>query len=293
MTERRHAVDAPGGRTIAVVEEGDPAGAPVVYHHSTPGCGELYRTWVEDARERGIRLIGYDRAGYGASDRHPGRSVADVAPDIAAVADALGLDRFLTWGMSGGGPHALACAALLGDRVAAAAVFASAAPADQPDLDFPAGMGEENVVEFAAAMEGEDKLRPMHEEWVAQMRAATPEDVADQLRTIISEPDRAVLTGELAEFLHRTFLAGNARGVGGWLDDDLAFTRAWGFDVADISIPLQLWQGAQDLMVPHAHGEWLAAHIPGVDARFSAEDGHLTLTERRLGEVHAWLLEHL
>jgi pimeloyl-ACP methyl ester carboxylesterase len=102
-----------------------------------------------------------------------------------------------------------------------------------------------------------------------------------------------VLTGELAAFLHRTFLVGNARGVDGWLDDDLAFTRAWGFDVADIAVPLQLWQGAQDLMVPHAHGEWLAAHIPGVDARFSEEDGHLTLTERRLGEVHAWLLEHL
>jgi pimeloyl-ACP methyl ester carboxylesterase len=282
----------PDGRALAVTQGGDPDGRPVVYHHGTPGCGLLYRRWVEDASERGVRLIGYDRAGYGGSDRHAGRSVADVAGDIAALADSLGLDRFATWGASGGGPHALACAALLGDRVVAAATFAGAGPSDQPDLDFTAGMGEENVEEFAVAREGEAKLRPLHDELAAAMRDTTPEQMADEMRTLLSPPDRAALTGELAEYLYESFRVGNEHGVDGWLDDDLAFTRPWGFGVADIAIPVQVWQGAQDLMVPRSHGEWLAAHIPGADAHFSADDGHLTLLENRLGEVHAWLLGH-
>jgi pimeloyl-ACP methyl ester carboxylesterase len=292
MSQRKHAVAGPGGRTIAVVEDGDPGGTPVVYHHGTPGCGSLRDTWVADARERGIRLIGYDRAGYGASDRHPGRSVADVAADIAAVADALGVDRFATWGASGGGPHTLACAALLGDRVVAAATFAGAGPADAPDLDFAAGMGEENVREFGLAQAGEDQLRPVLDELAASVRAATPEQLADEMRTLLSPPDAAALTGALAEFLYGSFVDGTARGVDGWLDDDLAFVKPWGFDVADITVPVQLWQGGQDLMVPRAHGEWLGRHVPGVDAHFSAPDGHITVLDNRLGDVHAWLLGH-
>src|SRR5689334_23173378 len=118
------------GRTIAFIDAGAPDGAPVVVHHGTPGSATLRPTWVKAASERGLRLIGYDRAGYGRSSRHPGRGVADVAQDIAAIADALGIGRFVTWGASGGGPHALATAALLGDRVAAAASVAGAAPAD-------------------------------------------------------------------------------------------------------------------------------------------------------------------
>jgi pimeloyl-ACP methyl ester carboxylesterase len=286
-------IDLPDGRALAVVEAGDPAGAPVVVHHGTPGSGDIFRKTVEDAQRRGIRLIGYDRAGYGDSDRRPGRSVADVAADIAAVADALGIDRFATWGASGGGPHTLACAALLGDRVVAAATFAGAAPYGEPDLDFMAGMGEDNVKEFGAAVEGEDALRPLLEEMTAGIAQATPEQLAEEMRTLLSPPDAAALTGELAEYLHGTFVTATKHGVGGWADDDLAFTRPWGFDVGAIAVPVQLWQGGQDLMVPQAHGEWLARHVPDADVHIAPDDGHLTVVEHNVGQVHAWLAEHL
>jgi pimeloyl-ACP methyl ester carboxylesterase len=284
-------IDLPDGRRLAVVEAGDPAGAPVFVHHGTPGCADIYRLTVEDAQSRGVRLIGYDRAGYGDSDRREGRSVADVAEDIAAAADALGIGRFGTWGASGGGPHSLACAALLGDRVVAAATFAGAAPYGEPDLDFLAGMGEDNVKEFGAALEGEDAVRPLLEEFLAGIQQATPEQLADEMRTLLSPPDAAALTGELAEHLYETFRTATKQGVGGWVDDDLAFTRAWGFDIAAISVPVQLWQGGLDLMVPQAHGEWLARHVPGAEVHISPEDGHLTVVQHNIGEVHAWLLE--
>jgi pimeloyl-ACP methyl ester carboxylesterase len=286
-------IDLPDGRALAVVEAGDPAGAPVVVHHGTPGSGDMYRLTVEDAQSRGIRLIGYDRAGYGDSDRRAGRSVADVAADISALTEALGIDRFATWGASGGGPHALACAALLGDRVAAAATFAGAAPYGEPDLDFIAGMGEDNVNEFGAAVEGEDAVRSFLDEAAAGVRAATPEQLADEMRSLLSPPDAAALTGELAEYLHETFLVATKRGVDGWVDDDLAFTRPWRFDVGAIAVPVQLWQGGRDLMVPQAHGEWLARHVPNAEVHIAPDDGHLTVVQHNVGKVHAWLLSHL
>lgn len=252
-----------GGRTIAVVEAGAPDGAPVVVHHGTPGSAALRPAWVQRARERGLRLIGYDRAGYGRSTRNPGRSVADVAQDIAAIADALGIGRFVTWGGSGGGPHALATAAALGDRVAAAATVAGAAPADADDLDFLAGMGDDNVEEFEAAMAGEATLRPILEALRGPMLEGTTEGLLESLKTLLSPPDVAVVTGGLAEHLLASTARGLADGVDGWIDDDLAFVKPWGFDPAAITVPLQVWQGEQDLMVPPAQSPIRLASLTG------------------------------
>jgi pimeloyl-ACP methyl ester carboxylesterase len=283
---RTHRITGPGGRTLVAAEDGDPAGRPVIYHHGSPGSHVLYDPWLTP----GVRLIAYDRAGYGGSDRNPGRDVAAVAEDIAAIAGALELERFATWGISGGGPHALATAALLGDRVVAAATLASPAPADAPDLDFTAGMGADNAEEFSAALAGEAQLRAVIEPFSAALVEATADAVAEQMRSLVSPPDAAVLTGELAGWLLESIRQGLRDRVDGWVDDDLAFVKPWGFDPAAISVPLQIWQGEQDLMVPPAHGRWLASHVPG-DAQISAEDGHLSLGER-VGEVHAWLLRH-
>ncbi|MEA2419519.1 MAG: hypothetical protein QOE60_1725 [Thermoleophilaceae bacterium] len=284
-------VEGPGGRVLSVREDGDPGGVPLIAHHGTPGSRLLYRRWVEDATARGIRLIAYERPGYGGSDRHAGRNVADAAADTAAVADALGLDRFLTHGRSGGGPHALACAALLGDRVAAAATFASVAPYDGEGLDFLAGMGEDNVVELGAALEGPEQLAPFLEAAFPRLMAADAESLAASLKSLLSPPDVAIVSEGLAEEL----IASTREGIGarrdGWLDDDLAFVKPWGFDLSSISVPFQLWQGHQDLMVPLAHGEWLAERIPGVDVHLSEEDGHLSIEFARIGDAHAWLLE--
>jgi pimeloyl-ACP methyl ester carboxylesterase len=214
-----------------------------------------------------------------------------VAADVEAICEGLGLDRVLTHGSSGGGPHALACAALLGGRVVAAATLCSVGAFGADDLDFLAGMGEDNVEELGAALQGEEVLAPLVEALTEQVLGADPDELAEQLESILSPPDVAVVNGGLA----RELLASMGEGVGatraGWIDDDLAFVRAWGFDLGSIQVPVGLWQGHQDLMVPLAHGEWLAAHVPGVDVRLSPGDGHLSLEQNRIGDVHAWLLE--
>jgi pimeloyl-ACP methyl ester carboxylesterase len=288
---REHTIAGPGGRALRVLEDGDPGGVPVVTHHGTPGARLLPRRWIDDARERGIRLIGYDRPGYGGSDRQPGRAVVDAAEDVRAIADALGLDRFVTHGSSGGGPHALACAALLGDRVAAAATLASVAPHEAEGLDWMAGMGEDNVKEFTAAFAGPEALAAFLEPLAAEALAAGPHELAQALDSVLSPPDKAVLTGEMAEELVAELRAGIGERRAGWLDDDLAFVKPWGFDVRAIVVPVLLWQGRQDLMVPPTHGEWLGGRVGRVEPHVSDADGHLTLAVTRLGEIHAWLLE--
>ena len=279
------------GRTLTVRESGDPEGFPVLFISGTPGSSTLYEPHVRDAAERGIRLFSYDLPGYGGSTRHQGRTVADCAPDIAAVCDALGVERFCVWGISGGGPHALAAAALLPDRVIAAVALASCAPYDADGLDFLAGMGEQNIEEFGAVFEGEDALHTVIEKDRRDMLSATPDQLVELWQTLLGPSDREVATGVLAAFLLDHIRAGIGSSGDGWIDDDLAFVTPWGFDLASIRVPVQLWQGEQDRFVPYAHGVWLAGQIPGVDARLTAEDGHLTLVERRVPEVHAWLLE--
>jgi pimeloyl-ACP methyl ester carboxylesterase len=286
-----HLVDAGGGRVLRVEEGGDPAGFPVLYQHGTPGCGSLYRPLLEDASARGIRLIGYDRPGYGGSSRQLGRTVGDAAADVATIADALGVERLATWGISGGGPHALACAALLPGRIVAAASLASPAPYDAEGLDWLDGMGEANVVEFDATLAGEAVLRPLLEQEAAALSAGGPEGLRDGMASLLSAADAAVLGDELAEHLYDGMARGLTPGVGGWLDDDLAFVAPWHVDLGAVAVPVLLWQGRQDRFVPPGHVPWLGARIPGSEVRLTAEDGHLTLYERRIPEVHAWLLE--
>jgi pimeloyl-ACP methyl ester carboxylesterase len=284
-------VTTPDGRTLTVREDGDPEGFPVLTISGTPGSSTIYAPHARDAAERGIRLFSYDRPGYGGSTRHKGRVVADCASDIVAVCDALGVERFCVWGISGGGPHALAAAALLPDRVVAAAALASVAPYDAEGLDFLAGMGELNVEEFDLVLEGGEAHRAALERQRASLLAAKPDELVELWQTLLGPADREVATGEFAAELLDHMRAGIEPSGDGWLDDDVAFVTPWGFDVASIGVPVLLWQGDQDRFVPRAHGEWLARRIPGVDARFTPDDGHLTLFVRRVPEVHGWLLE--
>ena len=286
---REHRIETPDGRVLAVMEGGDPAGPAIVVHHGTPMSRLLYGPNVADAEARGLRLIGYDRPGYGDSTPQPGRTVADAATDVATIADALGIDRFATWGISGGGPHALACAALLPKRVVAAASLAGAAPYEAEGLDFVDGMGEGNVKEFGLILEGREKLEPFLRAERDALLAAGQEGLAEGMRTLLSPVDAAAFTGETAEFLFESLRVGSANRIDGWLDDDLAFVKPWGCSVEQISVPVLLWQGAEDRFVPLAHGEWLASRIPTSQAHLSPEDGHITLLVRRVGEVHEWL----
>ena len=278
------------GRTLHVYDEGDANGKPIVVHHGSPSDGQLFARHVEDAQARGIRLIGYDRAGYGGSTPRPGRSVADVAPDVEDVLDALGVDRFATWGISGGGPHALACGALLGKRCVAAAALASPAPWQAEGLDWLAGMGEGNVAEFDAVLEGGEALEASLGRDAAEMLAGGADEMRTAMLSVLSPVDQAALDAEFGDFLYTTLRAGIGERIDGWRDDNVAFVHAWGFEPADIRTPSLLLQGVHDLMVPPSHGRWLAERIPGVDARISESDGHLTLLKDRVPEVHEWLL---
>ncbi len=285
------AISTSDGRTLAVCEGGDPDGFPVLVHHGTPGSALLYEPAETLARAQGVRLIGYDRPGYGGSGRARGRSVADCVDDVHAIADALQLDRFATWGMSGGGPHALACAVRCDARLTAVALLGSVAPYDADGLDWFAGMGDENVDEFGAALEGEDALRAYLEPAGEAFLQASPEQVVELLSTLVGPADRAVLGSGVAEWMVEGSQRGLRDGVDGWLDDDLAFARPWGFDPGDADRPVLLLHGGDDRFVPAAHARCLAARIPGVETRIDPDDGHLTLLERRVGETHEWLLE--
>jgi pimeloyl-ACP methyl ester carboxylesterase len=285
-------VRTPDGRTLAVEEGGDLAGRPVLIHMGTPNSRRLYGPHERDAADRGLRLICYDRPGYGESSPQPGRSVADCANDVRAICAELGIDRLGMWGISGGGPHVLACAALLPDLLVAAASLASAAPLDAEGLDYFDGMGQDNVDDTRLYLADEAAARAKADDDRESFLAASPDDLSAEMASLISPTDAAVLTGELAKFLAFSMKDGLAPGVQGWWDDYCIINR-WGFELADISVPVLLLHGRHDKFVPFGHGEWLAAHIPGVEARLSENDGHLTLFEHTVPEVHAWLADHL
>ena len=288
MTDVRH-VPTPDGRSIEVLVEGSPDGFPLVYHSGTPSGVAPFPLLHVAARERGLRVVTYSRPGYGGSTARPGRTVADAAADVATILDALGAGRFVTLGWSGGGPHALACAALLPDRCLAAATLAGVAPYAAPGpSDWLGGMAAENVEEFTAATQGAEVLTAWLTPVAAKLAAVTTEDLAASMGGLVSQPDIAALEGGLATntlpHLAASFRHAMASGVAGWRDDDLAFVAGWGFDLASISVPVSIWQGDEDRMVPYTHGLWLAANIPAARNHLHPGEGHLSLIAQ-LGRI--------
>jgi pimeloyl-ACP methyl ester carboxylesterase len=283
-----HRIKTPDGRTLAVAEWGDPHGIGMFALHGTPGGRITY--WMDPGiyARYGLRRLTVDRPGYGDSTRHAGRTVAAFVPDIEAIADALGIDQFAVTGGSGGGPHALAVAALLGDRVLRCLADVSIAPYGAEGLDFLAGMNAGNVVEFNAALAGEATLRKL----LVNERSVTLARLADNRTDFLgdgyemSDPDRAQMAKHLSR-IKQQFVSCLAPGVDGWVDDDIAFTQPWGFDVADIRVPMLITYGRADNLVPAAHGDWLVAHIPG--ATVDATDvGHMGDDAQVEGQM-AWL----
>jgi pimeloyl-ACP methyl ester carboxylesterase len=281
------------GRVLAVTEAGDPRGRPLLAHMGTPNSRLLYGPMADDAARRGLRLISYDRPGYGGSTAQPGRTVADCAADVEEICAELDIDRLATWGISGGGPHVLACAALLPGLVVAAAALASPAPYGADGLDYFAGMGQLNVDDIMLTLSDPEAAREKLEHDREEFLAASPAQLAQGMKTLLSPVDAAALTGELADFLTQSTRDGLAPGGQGWWDDGWAESTPWGFELSAISVPVLLMHGRQDRFVPFGHGQWLAARIPGVQARLLDNDGHLTLLEHRISEVHAWLADRL
>jgi pimeloyl-ACP methyl ester carboxylesterase len=271
-----------------VQEAGDPHGTPVLFHHGTPMSRLLYAGWDATAQAANVRLIGYDRAGYGRSDRHEGRVVADCAADVRAIADALEITRLGVIGLSGGGPHALACAALLPDLVPRVVSLAAVAPFDADGLDWFADTGEWNVEETKLFLSDRAAARRTYEQDVEDLRSKSAEELKADYASIYSALDLKTMEGDFGEFLDASTKLGLEAQIDGPWDDNYAFVTPWGFDLREITTPVRLRQGRQDLMVPYGHGAWIAAQIPGVEALLSEDESHLSLLDH-LGEDLAWL----
>lgn len=272
-----HTTAGPDGRAlqyyVAGADVSDDAGAgstlPLVWFHGSPNVGEPPVPLYDAAARHGIGWIGYDRPGYGGSAENLGRDIASAARDVEAVADALGIERFAVMGHSGGGAHALACAALLPDRVSAAVSISGLAPYPVSGEQLAAGVGwfdgfyPGGQAEMRAALTGREELARVVEESEFDPQMFTPADLG-------------ALDGEWSWFNHVVQL-GTARGMGGFIDDDLAAVRHWGFDVRDIRVPTLIMHGSADKVVPASHGRWLGRHIPAAQFRLIDGAGHLSV----------------
>ena len=287
MSERIQ-VPGPSDRTIEVLTGGADDGPCLLFHGGSPSAVAEWPALDAAARAAGLRVVTYSRPGYGASTPRTEAGVyADDVIESIVVLDHLAIDEFVTAGWSGGGPRALACAALLPQRCRAAATIAGVAPYDGAGLEWFAGMAEENHAEYHAAEQGSDAYGAYLQENSLPVLLAAPDEVAEGLRGLVTPVDKAALDAPLCDWMSRTFNHAAAQGVVGIRDDGLAAVAPWGFALADIRVPVAVWQGRQDAMVPYEHGLWLAEHVPAAEAHLFEDEGHLSLVTTQLGRILA------
>jgi pimeloyl-ACP methyl ester carboxylesterase len=284
----KYTVRTADGRRLSTQSSGDPDGRPVFLLHGTPGSrlGPHPRSAV--LHRLGVRLISFDRPGYGGSERLAGRQVADVAEDVLAIADAYGLKKFAVVGRSGGGPHALACAALLPERTTRAAVLVGIAPHGADGLDWFDGMAHSNVMEFTAAANGYENI-VAHTKAVAEEVRANPASLIARLQTELPDPDRRVVADHgIRSMLIETYAEALRSSDYGWIEDALAFCSPWGFDPATVRVPVLLWHGASDVFSPASHARWLADRIPSAAVVVQAGAAHFGALDV-LPDILRWL----
>ena len=286
---REGTLTTPDGRTLAYVERGPESGTPVIVSHGTPGSRFARHPDPQMYERHGVRSIAYDRPGYGRSDPQRGRSVADAAADVAAIADELGFERFAVVGGSGGAPHALACGALLGGRVTRVGALVTPAPSDAEDFDFFEGLAELNVKEFGAALEGEGAIEAFLQPLADGIRA-DPDAVIEDILTELPEVDRELASRpEFRAIMKESFVEAVRQGVRGWADDDLAFAKPWGFELEDVQAETRVWQGELDVLTPRPHGEYVASRLPNARFELLENGGHFL--DEEWGVVFEWLAE--
>jgi pimeloyl-ACP methyl ester carboxylesterase len=237
----------------------------------------------------GVRLITFDRPGYGYSDRLESRQVGDVVPDVEAIADALEVEQFAVVGRSGGGPHALACAALLPDRVTRAGILVSLAPWTADGLDWFDGMSDSNVREYTSAATQPEALTATLVRTADQIRTDPASHVAELGPELPESDQRMMADACLRALLARNYAEALRDSADGWIDDSLAFCSPWGFDPADIKVPVLVWHGQDDVFSPVAHSRWLADRIPNASMLIQPGAAHFAALEV-LPDVLAWLI---
>jgi pimeloyl-ACP methyl ester carboxylesterase len=281
-------VGVPDGRKVAVESWGPPTGMPVFLLHGTPGSRSGPRPRASVLYRLGIYLISYDRPGYGESDPHPNRTVADAAGDVRAIADELELDSFGVVGRSGGGPHALACAALLEGRVQRAACLVGLAPSDAKDLDWYAGMTESNVQEYSTADASRQAVQASVAPQAEQIRE-NPDSSLGLLLPKLSKRDLRVVDDiAIRRLLTDTYAEAVRDGEDGWIDDVVALRRPWDFDLTSIKVPVLLWHGADDEYSPVSHTYWLEGQISTAVVQIQPDTAHFGAVEI-LPTVLAWM----
>ncbi|NNC13680.1 alpha/beta hydrolase [Planctomonas sp. JC2975] len=274
-------IELPSGRNVRVFDTGPDAGRlTILWHHGTPQTGSILPPIAEAAAARGIRVVSCARAGYPGTTVWPGRTVADAASDVVQTATVLGLEKYATVGGSGGGPHALACAALDPDRVVGAVTFAGVAPYVD---DYPWFEGMAAPGGLASALSGGRDARRRHGE------------TAEFDESVFVDVDWAVLEGDWASLGADANLASQlatADGGTSWgeIDDDVAFTTPWGFELSEVGCPALVVQGGRDRVIPRPHGEWLAAHLPAAQLWLRPNDGHVSAL-KGLPVALDWLLD--
>ena len=281
-------VNVADGRSVTMESWGRPDGMPIFLLHGTPGCRTGPRPRTSVLYRLGVRLICYDRPGYGMSGRHRGRTVADAAADVGAIADELGIDSFGVVGRSGGGPHALACAARLGERVQSTAVLVGLAPSDAEDLNWFDGMTGFNVKEYTRADNGLAAVEAKLVALANQVRN-DPESLLESLLPELTAPDRRVVDDvAIRRLLTETYAEALRDSADGWIDDVLAMRQPWEVDLSSITSPVLLWHGADDVFSPVEHTYWLARQIPTSIVKVQSGAAHFSAVEI-LPRVLAWV----
>ncbi|GHC78162.1 hypothetical protein GCM10010349_59310 [Streptomyces flavofungini] len=283
-------VPLPDGRVTEVLTYGTATEGTLLCHAGTPGGLVPRQSFARVCDQLGLRHVMAGRPGYGRSSPRPGRVMADIAEDTAVVLNHLGVDTFVSMGGSGGGPHALACAALLPDRCRATAAVVSPAPIDADGLDHYAGMGPENVEEWKLAEQGREAIEPWLRRTVADWGDLTAADFVDSYRGALPPVDQELCTTEFGDTFIASTRKSTSTGVEGWVEDDLALVAPWGFDLGAITTPVTLWTGKLDRMVSHEHSVWLARAVPGADLHVIAGHGHLSLQQAYLPDIVTDLL---
>ena len=271
-------VRLPDGRRVAIASHGDPQGRPLFLFHGTPGSRIGLHYVDGPAKERGVRVVCPDRPGVGRSDPYPERTIPGYADDVSALADALGFERFAVLGYSGGAPYALACGARLPERVSAVGIEAGAGPHDRPGSR--EGCSKSDLMLLDLSLRRPFLARLTMFGWAKVARYA-PTIALKSLAEDVSEPDRQFLeegvrergAAQVMSLITEVF----RQGGGGVVLEYRLYGRPWGFSFEEVSVPVHLWHGEEDLVVPMHHAEDLASRLPKARLHKLGGTGHFSI----------------